>query len=273
MSLNRVLRRCLTAAAALAAGAATCLLAPSTASAGATAAVPLPPVHAGWDYQIGGAYTPPAGVRIVSRDHEAAPAPGLYNICYVNAFQAQPGAEGEWDADLLLRDGSGDVVYDGDWGEAVLDLRTADKRQRIAAKVNGWIDGCADKGFQAVEPDNYDTFTRFSSYLTANQAKAYIALLAQHSHERGLAIAQKNTAELASAGKETGLDFAVVEECGAYNECDVFTAEYGDHVVVVEYKSTGLRKACAGWGDRLSIVRRDVDVRPAGTSGYVRQTC
>ncbi|MBC9712686.1 endo alpha-1,4 polygalactosaminidase [Streptomyces sp. TRM66268-LWL] len=277
MSLERVLSKnkakSLATTAALAAGAASCLLfAPSTASAGA-AAVSLPPPHAGFDYQIGGAYTPPAGVRVVSRDHEAAPAPGLYNICYVNAFQAQPGAEGEWEDDLLLRDGDGEIVYDGDWGEAVLDIRTADKRERIAAKVGGWIDGCADKGFQAVEPDNYDTFTRFPDHLTANQAKAFIALLADRAHAAGLAIAQKNTAELAGAGKESGLDFAVVEECGAYNECDVFTAEYGNHVVVVEYTATGMRKACAGWGDELSIVRRDVDVSPVGSSGYLRRTC
>ncbi|MFE0106700.1 endo alpha-1,4 polygalactosaminidase [Streptomyces sp. NPDC059009] len=281
MSLNRVLRRTMTVTAALAAGAAACLLVPSSASAGANAdntgsagnAVALPPVHAGFDYQIGGAYTPPSGVKVVSRDHGASPASGLYNICYVNAFQAQPGAEGEWDDDLLLRDGNGDVVYDGDWGEAVLDIRTADKRQRIAAKVGAWINSCADKGFQAVEPDNYDTFTRFSSYLTAGQAKAYISLLADRAHGRGLAIAQKNTGELAGAGKETGLDFAVVEECGAYDECGDFTAEYGNHVVVVEYTASGLRKACAQWGSALSIVRRDVGVSPAGSSGYVRQTC
>ena len=119
----------------------------------ANAAVPLPPKNAGFDYQIGGAYTPPSGVKIVSRDHTAEPAEGLYNICYVNAFQTQPGAEGEWD-DLLLKDDNGDVVYDGKWKEAVLDTREADQRKRIAEKVNGWVDDCAAKGFDAVEPDN-----------------------------------------------------------------------------------------------------------------------
>src|SRR5262245_46420773 len=59
----------------------------------AAAAVALPPAHAKFDYQIGGAYAPPSGVRVVSRDHDAQPASGLYNICYVNAFQAQPGTE------------------------------------------------------------------------------------------------------------------------------------------------------------------------------------
>ena len=35
----------------------------------------------------------------------------------------------------------------------------------------------------------------------------------------------------------------------------------------------GLERACAGWGDELSIVLRDVDVTPAGSPTYVRQTC
>ncbi|MFF3641135.1 endo alpha-1,4 polygalactosaminidase [Streptomyces sp. NPDC002564] len=272
MSLNHVVRRCTAAAVACVAAAAAGLLAPSTASAGAVAPAP-PPSRAGFDYQIGGAYTPPAGVGIVSRDHKAAPAPGLYNLCYVNAFQAQPGAEGEWDRDLLLRDGNGDVVYDGAWGEAVLDIRTADKRRRIAAKVNGWIDGCAAKGFQAVEPDNYDTYTRFPAHLKASHAKAFVSLLSAHAHAKGLAVAQKNTPDLAAAHEETGLDFAVAEECGQWDECDRYTAAYGDHVLVVEYSAAGLRKACAGWGDRLSIVRRDVGVAPAGADGYLRRTC
>ncbi|MFE6398450.1 endo alpha-1,4 polygalactosaminidase [Streptomyces alboflavus] len=274
MSLNRVLRRCTTATAALAATAAACLLAPAPATASTPGSgVALPPPHAGFDYQIGGAYTPPAGVRVVSRDHAAAPAPGLYNLCYVNAFQAQPGAEKEWDKDLLLRDGDGDVVYDGEWGEAVLDIRTANKRQRIAAKVNGWIDGCANKGFQAVEPDNYDTYTRFPDLLQASHAKAFIKLLSAHAHREGLAVAQKNTPDLAASRAETGLDFAVAEECGEWNECGVYTDAFGAHVLVVEYSAKGLRTACSGWGDRLSIVRRDVGVSPAGSAEYLRQTC
>ncbi|MFI8872628.1 endo alpha-1,4 polygalactosaminidase [Streptomyces sp. NPDC055243] len=272
MSLNRVLRRGIAASAALTATAVTCLLTSSTASAGAGAAAPPPP-HAGFDYQIGGAYTPPAGVEVVSRDAGASPAPGLYNICYLNAFQAQPGAEGDWDPDLLLRDADGEVVYDGEWGEAVLDIRTADKRERIAAKVGGWIDGCADKGFQAVEPDNFDTYTRFPDLLTADQATSYVALLSAHAHEKGLAAAQKNTPQLAVARERTGLDFAVAEECGVYDECGEYTAAFGDDVLVVEYTADGLRKACSGWGERLSIVRRDIEVSPAGSGGHVRQTC
>ncbi|CAL2073944.1 endo alpha-1,4 polygalactosaminidase [Streptomyces murinus] len=232
--------------------------------------VRLPPRHAGFDYQIGGAYPPPSGVRVVSRDRSDSPAPGLYNICYVNAFQAQPAERASWPRDLLLRDEHGKVVMDKDWHEALLDIGTPAKRKRVARRVDGWIDDCARKGFDAVEPDNYDSYTRSDGLLSASDATAFIALLSRHAHDRHLAIAQKNTSELAGERRRAGLDFAVAEECGQYDECGVYAKAFGDRVVDIEYTSDGLRKALAGWGKRLSIVRRDRDVTTPGASGYVR---
>lgn len=237
------------------------------------AAVTPPPAHAKFDYQIGGGYAPPSGVTVVSRDHGDQPAPGLYNICYVNAFQAQPGTESEW-GDLLLRDAAGNIVYDEDWGEAFLDIRTAAKRQRIADRVNGWVDDCAAKGFQAVEPDNYDSYDRApDNLLTAAQAQAHIRLLSAHAHQAGLAIAQKNTVELAPNRVANGLDFAVAEECGFWEECGDYVDAFGNNVIVIEYDEEGMSLACDEWGDRLSIVMRDVDVSTPDSSGYVYQTC
>ncbi|MFF5303968.1 endo alpha-1,4 polygalactosaminidase [Streptomyces sp. NPDC013161] len=233
--------------------------------------VQLPPLHADFDYQIGGAYPPPSGVRIVSRDRTASPAPGLYNICYVNAFQAQPDERASWPADLLLRDADGKVVVDEDWGEALLDIRTAAKRQRVAARVNRWIDGCAAKGFDAVEPDNYDSYTRSHGLLTANDATAFITLLSRHAHARHLAIAQKNTVELAGLRKRLGLDFAIAEECAEYDECGEYAQAFADRVIVIEYSDSGLRKARSGFAGKLSIVRRDVDVSTPGSADYVRK--
>ncbi|MEU9139718.1 endo alpha-1,4 polygalactosaminidase [Streptomyces sp. NPDC048404] len=234
--------------------------------------VELPPLHTGFDYQIGGAYPPAADVRIVSRDRSSSPARGLYNICYVNAFQAQPAERGQWPADLLLRDANGKVVVDQDWNEALLDIRTPDKRRRVAERVEKWIDDCADKGFDAVEPDNYDSYTRSRELLSADDATAFITLLSRHAHTRHLAIGQKNTVELAGVRSRTGLDFAVAEECGEYDECGEYAKAFHDRVVVVEYTDSGLRKARSAFGDRLSIVRRDVKVSTPGSADYVRET-
>ncbi|MET7441127.1 endo alpha-1,4 polygalactosaminidase [Streptomyces sp. NPDC004082] len=236
------------------------------------AGVRLPPLGADFDYQIGGAYPPPAGVRVVSRDRSATPARGLYNVCYVNAFQAQPAERDAWPADLLLRDADGEVVVDRDWNEALLDIGTPAKRERVAARVARWIDGCAAKGFDAVEPDNYDSYTRSRHLLTADDAVAFTRLLSAHAHARHLAVGQKNTPELAGRRKAAGLDFAVAEECGQYDECGVYAKAFRDRVLVIEYTDSGLRKARSAFGDRLSIVRRDVLVSTPDDEKYVRRT-
>ncbi|MBB5916166.1 hypothetical protein BJY24_005078 [Nocardia transvalensis] len=265
--------RTLVLAATLVAGCVACSPSePPAAEVPPPAGVTVPPVGAEFDYQMGGAYPPPPGVRVVTRDHAARPAAGIYNICYVNAFQAQPDGAADW-GDLVLRDANGETIVDEDWNEAVLDLRTADKRERVAAKVNAWVDGCAAAGYQAVEPDNYDSFTRSHGLLSDRDAQAYIRLLSAHAHTDGLAVAQKNTAELADRRRENGLDFAVAEECGDQDDCGEYTAAFGNHVIVVEYTSTGLTNACARWGGSLSIVRRDREVTPEGAPGHLRAVC
>ena len=240
------------------------------------ATVTLPPVNAKFDYQIGAPYSPPAGVQIVSRDRTATPATGLYNICYINVFQTQPDEIAWWQAnhdDLLLKDSGGKYVVDGDWGENLIDVSTASKRTAVAAIVNGWIDGCASKGFKAVEPDNIDSYDRSGGLLTKANAIALLKLLAPHAHDKGLAIAQKNTTDLGTAGKSAGLDFAIAEECGRYGECGDYTAVYSSHVIDIEYTKSAFTKACKSDGATLSIVLRDLNVTAPGSGTYKYDAC
>nr|WP_307804851.1 endo alpha-1,4 polygalactosaminidase [Streptomyces sp. VRA16 Mangrove soil] len=251
--------------------------APSASSSdGGARHVVRPTPNVGFDYQIGGAYRPPAGVRAVSRDRGAAPAKGLYNVCYVNAFQAQPDALRRWqrdDPDLLLRDAHGKLVIDEDWDEALFDISTHAKRTRLATIVGRWVDGCADDGFQAVEPDNLDSYARSHGLLDAADAAAFARLVAERAHAAGLAVGQKNTTDLLPKRAAIGFDFAVAEECGRYDECGAYAAAYGGRVFAVEYRSADFARACRAWGKRLSIVLRDMDVRPAEAKGYVRRAC
>ncbi|MBK6044917.1 endo alpha-1,4 polygalactosaminidase [Streptomyces sp. MBT55] len=264
--------------AALATGAGL-LLSHASATGSPTKAAPkvVPPTaNAAFDYQIGGAYTPPTGVKALSRDRGAKPAKGLYNICYVNAFQTQPDALGWWEKnnpDLLLRDADGDLVNDEAWGEALLDTSTAGKRTRLAKIVGGWISGCATSGFQAVEPDNLDSYERSDGLLTRAHNAAFAKLLADRAHTAGLAIGQKNTTDLLGQRTKIGFDFAVAEECGRYDECADYASAYGNKVFVVEYTDRDFAKACSSVGAKVSVVRRDLDVVPAGRPGYAFRTC
>ena len=137
---------------------------PSPAAPATEVALPTP--NLGWDYQIGCAFTPARRVGVVSRDRNAAPSPGDYNICYVNAYQTQPDEQDFWMDDpahwrLVLTDENGDPVVDpivdGEWAEFLLDTGRAGKRAALADVVGEWIDGCAADGFDAVELDNLDS--------------------------------------------------------------------------------------------------------------------
>lgn len=216
------------------------------------------------DYQLGGAAPAPDHVGIVVRDREEQPQSGRYNVCYVNGFQTQPHEKAFWRKRpaLLLRDRGGEPVEDEAWGEWLLDLRTADKRRRIARIVTRWTAGCADDGFDAVEFDNLDSFTRSHHLLTRRQAVAYAALLVDRAHAAGLEAGQKNLAGF--DGTTIGYDFAVAEECGRYRECDAYTKVYGDQVLAIEYRRTYFRWTCRHVGDELPVVLRDRDLTPEG---------
>lgn len=236
--------------------------------------VALPPTAGVADYQLGGAYEPAANVQIVTRDRTEKPAPGRYNICYVNAFQTQPGELDFWKSDhaSLLLHHNGKLLIDEGWpDEVLLDLRTAAKRQEAATVIGRWFDGCANDGFDAIEPDNLDAWTRSKGLIAESDALAFAKLLVARAHQTGLAIAQKNAAEW--SGKGLGFDFAVAEECEVYEECGAYTKAYGGHVIEIEYNDKPFTSSCADRGGELSIVRRDRDVVPSGEPGYIYRSC
>jgi hypothetical protein len=235
----------------------------------------LPEANAPFDYQIGGDYPPPSGVMVVSRDRESSPAPNLYNICYVNGFQAQPSEESFWLDDhpeLVLRDSAGDPVIDADWDEMLLDTSTPEKRDALAEIVGGWITGCSADGFDAVEIDNLDSYGRSEDLLTQDDNVAFMRLLSNGAHAQGLAIAQKNSTELLDRVPDMQTDFAVAEECNRWDECEDYRGAYGDRVFIIEYRQQDFDQGCSDYPG-LSIVLRDLDVSTPSSGSYVYDGC
>jgi hypothetical protein len=258
-------------------------------AAGGSATWVKPPANAAFDYQIGGDYTPPRGVRVVSRDWYAGrplPSPG-YSICYVNAFQTQddepdvdrPDERSNWPASLVLTE----LGDDPDWGgEYLIDISTATRRTRALNHLKPMIDTCARRGFRAVEFDNLDSWTRFDGTPLEGQvpfgraaAVAFAELLTDYAHAKGLAVGQKNTPQLGRnvSRRIVGFDFAIAEQCGFYRECADYTAVFGNDVIVIEYTDAGFRRACDAVGARVSVVRRDLDVTTPGSSAYRYRSC
>ncbi len=218
-------------------------------------------------------------MRVVDRDRSAAPVPGSYNVCYVNAFQSQPDEKAFWfdqHPDLLLRI-DGQPVSDPGWpGEYIFDLTTAAMGAAVGEIVGGCIGGWATSGFQAVEPDNLDAWTRSKGGYGESQALAFATLLTTAAHAAGLAIGQKNAGDLGTKGREAGFDFAVAEECQLYEECGDYTDVYGGRVYEIEYTDnpeSAYTDACADHGATVSIILRDREVVPRGDPDYVYRAC
>ena len=266
-------------------------LAAAVVGAGApssAAAYEPPPPNAGFDYQIGGDYPLLGGVSVVSRDWFSGnpAADPAYSICYVNGFQTQadepgtdrPDEKSNWPRGLVLRKLGDDPKWGGEY---LVDIRSAQKRERAADWVDQMIAGCADAGYDAVEFDNLDSWTRFNGTplkdrvpFGKSEALAYAKLLAARSHDLDLAVGQKNTAGISKAqSADVGFDFAIAEECGRYRECKRYTSVYGDEVVAVEYRRKDFRRACKTVGDRISVVLRDRLVSRPGSKRYVFDSC
>ncbi|MFF2275013.1 endo alpha-1,4 polygalactosaminidase [Agromyces sp. NPDC058126] len=240
----------------------------------------LPPVGGTFDYQLGGAYPPDADVEIVVRDRTDSPDPARYSICYVNGFQTQPGDAARWRSDPsdLLLSVDGEAVVDPAWpDELLLDTSTPERRSGIARIVGAMIDDCARAGYDAVEIDNLDSFTRSHGRLDLADNLALAGEFADRAHANGLAIAQKNTAESAGVLREqAGFDFAIAESCHAWDECGAYREVYGEHVLGIEYPDElrgSFPQACADRDSPDSLVLRDRALRPAGEPGHVAEFC
>lgn len=252
------------------------LLVPLVSCAGQGGYTDLP-TEGTFDYQLGGAYDTTAD--IVVRDSTEDPQPGAYNICYLNGFQTQPGQSQSWagsDFDVLLRDGAGEPVADPQWpDEYILNPNTQESRSAILAVLGPQIEGCASTGFDAVEFDNLDTWTRFDG-ISREGALELAASYVELAHANGLAAGQKNASEMAAAGRRLGFDFAITEECAAWEECGLFTEQYGQRVLQVEYPE-GLRGSfadlCSSPDRAERAILRDRALAPSGETGHLLLAC
>lgn len=236
---------------------------------------PLFPADAVADYQLGGSYDPAPEVTVVARDSTELPAEGRYSICYVNGFQTQHGEA--WPEALLLQ-ADGHPLADPNWpDEYLIDVSSDESRADAAARLAPVIERCATAGFDAVEFDNLDSYTRSEGLLTVEDAITFASLLVAQAHDVGLAAGQKNTAELGPRGRDKiGFDFAVVEECAVFDECAAYTDVYGPAVIAIEYTDALARpfaEVCADPSTPPITVLRDRLLAPAGEPEHVFEHC
>ncbi|HJQ08215.1 MAG TPA: endo alpha-1,4 polygalactosaminidase [Candidatus Saccharimonadales bacterium] len=122
---------------------------------------------------------------------------------------------------------------DGWPGENWLDVTNPTVKTIMKARMQM----CKDKGFDAIEPDNIDSYQNKPGFpTTAAQQAAYNQWIAETAHSLGLSIGLKNDLDQVPQ-LVSYFDWALNEECNQYDECEtlepfvkankaVFNAEY-----------------------------------------------
>lgn len=198
-----------------------------------------PAVGTSWQWQLTG--TVDTDVAAAAYDVDLFEAPqaaidvlhgeGRIVICYFSA-----GTHEDWrdDAAAFPIAAIGNSLPD--WpGERWIDVRDPGVRDALAAR----LDRAAERGCDAVEPDNVDGYTNEPGFdFDAGDQLEFNRWLADQAHVRGLSIGLKNDVDQIEA-LEPAFDWALNEECMAFGECDtlqpfidagkaVFHAEYVD---------------------------------------------
>ncbi|SFX07871.1 endo alpha-1,4 polygalactosaminidase [Streptomyces atratus] len=192
----------------------------------------------GWQWQLSGRLDPTVDVPVYDIDgfdHKASVVDDLHRrgrkvICYLStgAWEDFRPDAGKFPASVRGRS-------NGWEGEYWLDIRRTDVLEPLMERR---IEMCADKGFDAVEPDNMDGYRNRTGFpLTAADQLRYNRLIARIAHRHGLAVGLKN--DLGQIPElEPDFDFAVNEQCAQYEECGELTpfVKAGKAVFHVEYE-------------------------------------
>lgn len=195
---------------------------------------------ADWDWQLSENIASPQSIQVFDTDPDnvsraqimALNAAGVYTICYVSVGTLEDYRE---DVKLFPSQVLGKRYED--WpDERFADIRDPHSIPALMAKR---FANCAQKGFQAVEPDNMDVYQNDSGFdISREDMLRYIRMLVKAAHAVGLEIGQKNVPEL--TGDLVGqMDFIITESCYQDRWCNevlpyikagkpVFNAEYSD---------------------------------------------
>jgi hypothetical protein len=221
-----------------------------------------------WDWYLQGGAVTGRGVDVYDVDLfetsasqvAVQKAEGAHVVCYLSAGTWEPYRP---DADSYPAEILGNN-WD-EWDERYVDIRRLDLLGPILAAR---MDLCADKGFDAVEPDNIDTYWADTGFpLTEADELNFIRWLIDQAHDRGLGIAQKNVPELAGElGDE--MDFIVTEDCFVDGWCDDVSAylDAGKAVLAAEYadRTTTLDPYCPiALTNGVSLILKDRDLTDA----------
>ncbi|MEO7035272.1 MAG: endo alpha-1,4 polygalactosaminidase [Polyangiaceae bacterium] len=151
-----------------------------------------------------------------AKETVALHARGIKVVCYMDAGTYEPERP---DSSMFPASLRGAEV--AGWpGELWLDVRPSGPNYTtLQSLMSARFKACKDKGFDAVEPDNLDSYQNKPGFTTsAADQLAYNEWIANTVHGLGMAVFQKNDLDQVAA-LEPFFDGILDEECSKYDEC------------------------------------------------------
>lgn len=226
-----------------------------------------PAPRATWQWQLTGAIDTSYDLDMYdidlfeATDADLAALSDRVVICYLSTgtWEAWRPDAGEFPQEALGRTLE-------DWqDERWLDVNDPRVRELMLRR----LDLAVARGCDGVEPDNMDGYANDNGLgLNATEQLAYNRFIADAAHERGLSVGLKNDVDQLEE-LLPWFDWALNEECAAYDECDryrVFTGA-GRAVFHVEYvdrweEAEALAARVCGAGEDLSTLIKTWDLGP-----------
>ncbi len=212
----------------------------ATASAG-TIWQPTSDTSMTWNWQLQGTVPTNTNVQMFDIDGfdntaatvAALHAHGTIAVCYIDFGTAE-----NWRSDYSEFPASVLGNTNGWPGERWLDIRASSGALAIIEPImTARMEMCVQKGFDALEPDNIDSYENNPGFpTTAADQLTYNEWIANTAHSLGLSVGLKNDNDQ-TAQLEPYFDWALDEQCNQYSECNtenvftqankaVFNAEY-----------------------------------------------
>ena len=184
-------------------------------------------------------------------------ARGFHVICYIEVGAAESYRP---DYSQFPASALGNVLQ-GYSNERYLDIRSS----AVVGVIENRIDMCAQKGFDAIEPDIDDSYTENTGFgLTMADDVAFNRTLADYAHSLGLSYGLKNGDDPSYAAQMLPIvDFALDEQCFQYSSCGAFFPSFrnaGKAVFEVEYDSGTASFCPQAVSDGFNAVRQNVDL-------------
>jgi hypothetical protein len=203
------------------------------AAAPATAHWRPTPTTAPWQWQMQGRFelVPGAsaydldGFRYSAADVFAIQAIGARAVCYIDA--------GTWEEDRpdAARFPKSVLGIEARPGARWLNIVAF---RKFAPEIERRIAMCARKGFDAVDPDELDAYVNRTGFrIDARNQLRYNRWIAAVVHAHGMAVALQNDSRQVEQ-LVGSFDFAVVERCFQYQECEFAGAFVDAHKAVFE---------------------------------------